>query len=328
MIISKTPFRVSLFGGGTDFEGYYTNSKYGYGAVLSTSINMYTYMTVNKRIDDNIRVGYSKTENVGSVDEVEHNIIREAMKITGVENGVDIIYLADLPLDSVGIGLASSSALAVGVLNALYAFQGKHAPSKLLAEKACEIEIDRLKNPIGKQDQYAVAFGGLRRYQFNADGSVFDDPVIIRRDTLRGLQENLMFFYTGITRKSSTVLKEQKKNIEDRMETLDRLVEIANEAETRLQNNDLSQIGGLLDDAWQLKKQMAKNVSNPIINDMYDAAKSAGALGGKILGAGGGGFLMCYVEPKDQDSVRKALSKYREMDIEFEPQGSKIVYTG
>lgn len=326
MIISRTPFRISFFGGGTDFEDYYVNSKYGYGAVISTAINMYTYMTINKRIDDKIRIGYSKTEYVDSVDEIEHNIIREAMRITGVSKGVDIIYMADVPLDSAGIGLASSSALAVGVLNALYAYEGRHTSSELLAKGACEIEIDRLKNPIGKQDQYAVAFGGLRRYQFNKDGSVYDDPVIIRHETLKELQSRLMFFYTGVTRKSSSVLVEQKENIYNKMDILDRLVEITNEAEDQLQSNDLSQFGTLLDDAWNLKRQMASNVSTAMIDDMYKAAKKSGALGGKILGAGGGGFLMLYVPAEYQDKVRASLHSYNEMKVGFEPQGSKIVY--
>lgn len=326
MIISRTPFRVSLFGGGTDFEGYYRNSRFGYGKVISTTINMYTYMTVNKRIDDNIRIGYSKTENVENVNEIEHNLIREAMKITGVSKGVDIIYMADIPLDSAGIGLASSSALAVGVLNALYAYKGKHVPPELLAKEACEIEIKRLLNPIGKQDQYAVAFGGFRSYQFNEDGTVFDNPIICKRETLRQLQSRLLFFYTGVTRKSSTVLKEQRQNIVDRMQVLDRLVEISEEAINELENNDLSQIGIMLNDAWMLKKQMASNVSNSLIDNMYKTAIEAGAVGGKILGAGGGGFLMVYVPEDKQDNVRNALSGYKEMNIEFEPQGSKIIY--
>lgn len=326
MIISRTPFRVSLFGGGTDFAGYYKNSRYGYGAVISTAVNMYTYMTVNKKFDGKIRVSYSKTEHVSAVDEVEHNLIREAMKITGVTSGIDIMYMADIPLDSAGIGLASSSALAVGILNALYAYKGRHVSAEVLAKEACDIEIGRLKNPIGKQDQYAVAFGGFRRYQFNADESVFDDPVIFRKETMKELEDRLMFFYTGVTRKSSSVLKEQKKNIDDRMETLDRLVEIANQAQVELESNDLSQIGVLLDDAWRLKRQMASKVSNPKIDEMYDAAKDAGALGGKILGAGGGGFLMVYVPEDRQENVRNALRGYKEIEVGFEPQGSKIIY--
>lgn len=326
MIISRTPLRISLFGGGSDFAGYYENSKFGYGAVLSTSIDKYTYMTVNRKFDDMIRVSYSKTEHVNNVNEVEHNIIREAMKITGVTKGVDIVYMADVPLGSTGVGLASSSALAVGILNALYAYNGIHVSADRLAQEACKIEIDKLKNPIGKQDQYAVAFGGLRRYQFNADGTVFDDPIICNKKTFETLQKRLMFFYTGKTRRSSTVLKEQKSNIKEKQTALDQLVETVNQAQKSIEDNNLLDIGKMLDDAWQIKKGLASKISNNEIDEMYNIAKKAGAIGGKILGAGGGGFLMLYAMEEKQNDVRKVLNKYREVDIKFEPQGSKIIY--
>lgn len=326
MIISRTPLRVSLFGGGSDFVDYYEHSKFGYGAVLSTSVNMYTYMTVNKKFDDMIRVSYSKTEHVDDVEKVEHNIIREAMKITGVEKGVDIVYMADVPLASAGVGLASSSSLAVGVLNALYAYNGIHASADRLAKDACQIEIDRLKNPIGKQDQYAVAFGGLRRYQFNADGTVFDNPIISDRQTMEALQRRLMFFYTGQTRQSSTVLEEQKGNIPDKKHALDELVEIVNKAQQCIESNNLLDVGAMLDDAWKIKRSLASRVSNDEIDEMYGKARNAGALGGKILGAGGGGFLMLYVMEERQENVKKVLGKYQMVDIRFEPQGSKIIY--
>lgn len=326
MIISRTPFRVSLFGGGTDFADYYRTSKYGYGVVISTTVNRYTYFTVNNRFEDMIRVSYSKTEYVNSVDEVEHNIIREAMRIVGIKKGIDVVYMADIPLASKGIGLASSSAMAVGVLNALYAYQGIYASADRLAQEACEIEIDRLKNPIGKQDQYAVAFGGLRRYQFNADDTVYDNPVICKKETIETLQNRLMFFYTGDMRDSSMVLNEQKNNIESKRGELDALVEIANKAESCLQKNNITEIGKLLDEAWALKRNLASKVSNEKINFMYEKAKSAGASGGKILGAGGGGFLMLYVDEDRQENVRNALSDYQSIDMRFEPQGSKIIY--
>lgn len=326
MIISRTPFRASLFGGGTDLADYYENSRFGYGAVVSTAINMYTYITVNKKFDDKIRVGYSKTEIVDSIDEIEHNIIREALKIVGIEKGIDIVYMADVPLDSAGIGLASSSALAVGVLNALYAYVGKHVSAERLAKEACQIEIDILKNPIGKQDQYAVAYGGLQRYQFNRDGSVFSDPIICKKETKAQLEKNLMFFYTGITRKSSTVLTEQKAKIPQKKVSLDRLIELTNEAQDALQANDLDCIGRMLHEAWLLKRQFASNVSNDVIDDMYNRAMDAGALGGKILGAGGGGFLMVYVPEEKQANVKKAIQEYKCVNVGFEPQGSKIIY--
>lgn len=326
MIISRTPFRVSLFGGGTDFADYYREGKYGYGVAVSTAITMYTYITINKTFDDMIRVSYSDVEYVASVDDIQHNIVREAMKLTGTLKGVEVVYMSDIPLGSAGIGLASSSALAVGVLNALYAHKGMHVSAERLASEACEIEIDILKNPIGKQDQYAVAYGGFRRYQFNADGTVFSDPVIARRETLKELCSRLMFFYTGITRKSSVVLTEQKANIGRSRHYLDGLVELSDEAQKKLEANDISDIGKMLDEAWGLKKKLAGNVTNEVIDGMYSAARTAGADGGKILGAGSGGFLMLYVLPERQEAVRRALRGYKEISVEFEPQGSKIIY--
>lgn len=326
MIISRTPFRVSFFGGGTDLGDYYRNSKFGYGAVVSTAVNRYTYITVNKKFDDMIRVSYSKTEHVASVDEIEHNIIREALKIVGIEKGIDIVYMADIPLGSAGIGLASSSAIAVGTLNALYAYLGKHVSAEQLAREACQIEIEALKNPIGKQDQYAVAYGGLNYYQFNKDESVFVDPVICEGKTKATLEENLMFFYTGVTRISSHILTEQKANIPNKQKCLDQMVDMTNVMREALQNNDLQEIGKQLKQAWELKRQLASGITNPIIDDMYTRALDAGALGGKILGAGGGGFLMLYVEKASQEKVRKALEEYKEVPMRFEAQGSKIIY--
>lgn len=326
MIISRTPLRASFFGGGSDLSGYYKNSACGYGAVLSTAIDMYIYITVNKKFDDQIRVSYSKTEIVDSVDQIEHNIIREALKIAGVEKGIEIVYMGDVPLGSAGVGLASSSALAVGVLHALFAYQGKAVPAEFLAQKACEIEIGRLGNPIGKQDQYAVAYGGFNRYRFNADESVFVDPVICRTETKKALQDNLMFFYTDMTHVSSHILSEQKENIPQKMKNLDRMVEMSSAAERLLQQNAIDDFGALLDEAWKLKKGLASGISIPGIDEMYTAARKAGALGGKILGAGGGGFMMLYVPQNRQQSVRDALSAYQERKITFEPEGSKIIY--
>lgn len=326
MIISKTPLRASLFGGGTDLEDYYTVGKYGYGCVLSTAVNMYTYMTVNQKFDDKIRVSYSKTELVDSVDEVEHNIIREAMQIVGVERGIDIVYMADVPLTTAGIGLASSSSLAVGILNALHAYHGIHASAQRLAEGACDIEINHLKNPIGKQDQYAVAYGGINRFQFNRDGSVFVDPVICKSATIQRLQDNLLFFYTGTTRVSSSILQDQKKNIPDRIQVLDRLVELVTEAEKCLYAGDCDAVGALLHENWMLKKQLSRGISNPEIDGMYEKARRAGAIGGKILGAGGGGFLMLYVPQGRQSEITRLFSGYVRKDIRFERQGSRIIY--
>jgi D-glycero-alpha-D-manno-heptose-7-phosphate kinase len=323
MIISRTPMRVSFLGGGSDLAVYYGR---GYGQVLSTAIDRYIFITVNKKFDDLIRVSYSKTEMVDHVDKVEHNIIREAMKIVGVERGVEIVYMGDIPLGSAGIGLGSSSSLAVGVLNALYAYVGKHVSAERLAREACEIEIDRLGHPMGKQDQYAAAYGGFNRYRFNKDESVFVDPIIWRRETREALNAKLLMFYTGVERHSSTILADQQSGIKDNAGYLDQMVALSETMREMLVKNDLHAVGELLHQGWMGKRNLAPGVSNPRIDELYEMAREAGAVGGKILGAGGGGFLMLYVEEPDQPKVRAALAELKESPFRFEPQGSKIIY--
>lgn len=326
MIISKTPLRASFFGGGTDFKDYYENSRYGYGSVISTALNMYVYIMVCKRFDSKIRVCYTNNEFVDSVDQIQHNIIREALKIAGIENGIDIVYSADIPLGSAGIGLASSSALAVGVLNALYAYKGEYVSPKKLAKKACEIEIERLKNPIGIQDQYACAYGGFRIYKFWSDGKVSAIPVNAPFGHIKKLKSNLMLYYTGITRVSSEILSEQKENIADKAETLDRMLEMVDIAVQKVTSGDTEQWGKLLDQAWNMKKGLASKISNENINLMYEKAKKAGAVGGKILGAGGGGFLLLYVPDESRKNVEKAMQGYKKVDFDFENEGSRIIF--
>lgn len=326
MIISKTPLRASFFGGGTDFKDYYENSRYGYGSVISTALNMYVYIMICKRFDSHIRVCYTKNEFVTSVDQIEHNIIREALKIVGIENGIDIVYSADIPLSSAGVGLASSSALAVGVLNALYTYKGEYASPEKLARMACEIEINRLGNPIGVQDQYACAYGGFRTYKFWADGSVSSIPVCVSRKTLEELQQHLMLYYTGQTRISSEILAEQKDNIVDKDKVLNQMLEMVEVSIQALSCGDIERWGWMLDEAWNKKKSLASKVSNQEINNMYEKAKEAGATGGKVLGAGGGGFLLLYVPDENKASVREALKEYKEVDFNFENEGSRIIF--
>jgi len=323
MIISRTPLRASFAGGGTDFPDFY---HLDYGAVVSTTMNRYIYITVNKKFDDHIRVSYSKTEVVESVEQIEHNIIREALIIVGIKKGIEIVYMGDIPLGSAGIGLGSSSSLAVGVLNALYAFKGEHVSAERLAREACKIEIDILKYPIGKQDQYAVAYGGFNYYQFNKDESVYVDPIIYYKKTKEELNRKLLLFYTGIARVSSDILEGQKRNTTKNFEYLRKIAALAKELRKRLIKNDLNSFGEILHEGWLLKKKLAHGISNDKINESYEKARKAGAIGGKILGAGGGGFLLLYCEEKNQDKVRKALSYFKETPFEFEPQGSKIIY--
>lgn len=323
MIISRTPMRVSFVGGGSDLSVYYQR---GHGSVVSTAIDRYIYITVNKKFDDLIRVSYSKAELVESVDQVEHNIIREALKMTGVERGVEVVYMGDIPLGSAGIGLGSSSSLTVGVLNALYAYTGRHVSAEHLAEKACEIEIDILGHPIGKQDQYIAAYGGFNFIRFNRDESVFVDPIICKKETRTKLNQKLLLFYTGIERISSTILETQKANINENYKFLDEMVTLSERMRESLVNNDIAAFGELLHEGWEHKKKLSHNVSNNGIDECYEKARKAGAVGGKILGAGGGGFLLLYCEENLQNDVRRALSNLKESPFSFEPQGSKIIY--
>lgn len=326
MIISKTPLRCSFFGGGTDFHDYYENSRFGYGSTISTALDMYVYITVNRNFNNQIRLCYSGNELVNSVEEVKHNIIREALKLVGIESGIEIFYSADIPLSSAGIGLASSSALAVGVLNALHAYKGEFVSPEQLAKEACHIEIDCLGQKIGIQDQYAVAYGGFKRYRFNRDSSVTVMPVICDYENQIKLENNLMLFFTGLTRDSRKILSEQTQTISEKMAMLDGLTETVDRTYESLMAGRIDDWGRELDKAWEVKKKFAGGVSNPLIDEMYSAAQRSGALGGKILGAGGGGFLLLYVPEDKQASVRQALAGYREVPFHFEPQGSHIIF--
>lgn len=323
MIISRTPMRISLAGGGSDLNVYY---RRGYGSVVSTAIDKFIYITVNKKFDDLIRVSYSKTEIVKSLDDLEHNIIREALKIVGVHQGIEVVYMGDIPLGSAGTGLGSSSSLAVGVLNALYAYKGQHVSAEQLAQKACEIEIEILGHPIGKQDQYIAAYGGFNHIRFNNDESVYVDPIICRRQTKEQLNRKLLLFYTGIERLSSDILTEQKENITNNYKLLDQMVRLSQDIRECLNKNEFRAVGELLHRGWELKKGLATNISNNGINEYYYRARDAGAIGGKVIGAGGGGFLLFYCDEENQNKVRNALSNLKENPIRFEPQGSKIIY--
>ena len=327
MIISKTPLRMSFFGGGTDFRTYFENSRFGYGSVISTALDMYVYITVNKRFDEKIRLVYHGNELVDSVEVVKHDIIRNALQLTGIEKGIEIVYSADIPMSGAGIGLSSSSALAVGVMNALHAYKGEHATPEQLAREACHIEIDRIGQRIGIQDQYAVAYGGFRRYRFYANGQVSAEPVVCKRENLKMLTDNLLLFYTGSGRDSRKILSEQSETITEKMQRLDKLVEAVDRNYHYLRSGNVDQWGIELDQAWEIKKTFAGGVSNPEIDRMYETAKKAGALGGKILGAGGGGFMLLYVPGERQDAVRDALKEYREIKYAFESAGSQIIFS-
>jgi D-glycero-alpha-D-manno-heptose-7-phosphate kinase len=327
MIISKTPLRASFFGGGTDFRDYFEHSEEGRGAVLSTALNMHVYITVNQKFDDKIRVVYTGNELVDSVDEIKHNIIREALKLVGIEKGIEVIYMADIPLSGAGVGLASSSALTVGVLNALHAYRGEYVTPEQLAKEACYIEIERIGQQIGIQDQYAVAYGGFNRYYFNNDGTVCVTPVVGQADTVRRLKNRLMLFYTGKTRDSKKIFEEQNAVRVDKTAMLNDLVRTVDYAYTSLMEGNIDVWGTELDRTWKIKKQFASGISNSDIDLMYDKAKAAGAVGGKILGAGGGGFMLLYVPEEYQEGVKNAMQEYRLVELDFDAQGSRIIFS-
>jgi len=294
MIISRTPLRISFAGGGTDLSAFYKNQP---GAVTSTAINKYLYVTINKKFDNRIRVSYSKTENVDHVDDLHHGLVREAMKLTGLDRGVEITTIADIP--SRGTGLGSSSSLTVGLLNALYAYQGIMRSRQTLANEACQIEIDILGEPIGKQDQYIAAYGGIQYIQFNPDESVYVDPVICSPKTKLALEKHMLLFYTGITRKASKILTKQIKNTGKKSENLKKMKELSEKVRDSICKNKVNDVGKYLHRGWLYKKELANGISNPIIDEYYEKALSVGALGGKILGAGGGGFLLIFCELKN-----------------------------
>lgn len=328
MIISKTPLRASFFGGGSDFKEYFEKSTLGYGQVLSAALDMHVYITVNKKFDDKIRVVYNGNELVDNVDELKHNIIREALKLTGVTKGIEVIYMADIPLSTAGIGLASSSALAVGVLNALHAYKGEYVTQEVLAKEACHIEIDLLGQRIGIQDQYAVSFGGFKRYRFLRDDTVDIVPLIISNDKRKSLYNNIMLFYTGITRDSSKILSEQSDNIENKRDMFDDFVRTVDKVYKELNDGNIDIVGSELNRTWQIKKSLSTGISNNLIDNMYNAAISVGAIGGKILGAGGGGFMLLYVKDENKANVRAALKEYREVPFRVDSEGSRIIFVG
>jgi D-glycero-alpha-D-manno-heptose-7-phosphate kinase len=324
MIITRTPLRVSFCGGGTDLPSYYQKEQ---GEVVSSALDKYVYITINRLspyFENRILLKYSQSELVNSVDEIHHPIIREAMKLTGVVDSVEIASMADIPA---GTGLGSSSTYAVGLLHALHAFKGEYVSGRQLAHEACQIEIERLGDPIGKQDQYIAAYGGMCRIRFNPDESVFVDPVICSPHTRKALQDNLLIFYTGITRRAGDILQIQKATTDQKMDVLTRMKDLCGQILEVLQDGrSLHRFGEILHEAWLNKRTLVREISNDSINDYYEKALEAGAIGGKLLGAGGGGFLLFYVEPQNQSRVRKALMGLQELPFRFEQQGSKVIY--
>ena len=319
MIITRTPFRISFCGGGSDLPSYYKKNG---GCVISTSINKYMYIVSHRSFFPHQTVlKYSETESVDNLDKIKHNIFRECLKQESVE-GIEIASIADVPQ---GTGLGSSSSFTVGLLNNLKCYKREYATKHELAESACNMEINVCGAPIGKQDQYAAAYGGLNFYQFNRDGSVSVEPVLLPSDKYSELEENLIMLYVGGEHSASAILKEQNSNIsskEDKENGQKKIVEMAYELKKQLELGNIDVLGEILDANWQIKRTLANGISNPKFDEWYDMALKNGALGGKILGAGGSGFFLFYVPKEKQEKFRKAMLCLPEMKFKFDHQGT------
>ncbi|VEN74296.1 GHMP kinase [Candidatus Desulfarcum epimagneticum] len=323
MVIVKTPLRVSFAGGGSDMADFYLKEP---GKVVSAAIDKFVYAIVKERFDDDIYINYSRKECVSAVSDIRHDLVREAMKSAGVEKGIELTTLADIP--SSGSGLGSSSAVTVALLHVLYAYRNILVTAERLAEEACRIEIDILGKPIGKQDQFAAAYGGVNRFVFLPDGSVDRLPLAMSGKEKRDFASLLFLYYTGISRKADAILSVQKTNLasSDKRAAMRKMVALADEFADAMEAGDIGSCGRILDENWRLKQTMASSISNDEIRGMYDAAKKAGALGGKIAGAGGGGFMLLMAGRQNQAAVFESMKGRRELPFMFENSGSKVIF--
>lgn len=323
MIITKTPFRVSFCGGGSDLAAFYHQHE---GCVLSTSIDKYLYLSIHPYFySKEILLKYSENELVDDVRKIKHPIFRTVLQDMDV-NGIEIVSTADVPS---GTGLGSSSTFTVGLLHAINVYKRSFCSKGWLAEKACDVEINQLGAPIGKQDQYAAAFGGLNFIRFHSDDTVSVEPIVMKAETYKKLEKNLLMFYTGIKHDANKILAVQKKNMmdEEKINNLLQMTSLANEMKIALEKNDLTSFAEILDANWHLKRTLAKGVTSSVIDDIYEKALQHGASGGKLLGAGGGGFLLFYCEAERQDELRHSLN-LEEFSFHFEHDGTSIVYIG
>lgn len=324
MIISQTPLRMSFTGGGSDLPSFYR--RHG-GAVISTTIQKYVYVTVNKKFDNGIRIAYSKNEEVANIQEIEHRLVRASMEFLGIDGGIEITTIADIP--SRGTGLGSSSSFTVGLLHALNAYRGRYVSREQLGSDSCHIEIECCGEPIGKQDQYAAAYGGFNLIEFHPDESVIVSPVICERQTIETIERNIMLFYTGVTRSASELLKRQSEEIdrsEKKQNVLRKMVALAYALRDELHGNNTDAFGEILHENWMLKRSLTHGISTADITEWYEVARQAGAVGGKILGAGAGGFLMLYASQHKHEAIKKALHMLRPIHISFDRLGSRIIF--
>jgi len=320
MIITRTPFRVSFAGGGSDLKEFYARN--GYGAVIGAAIRKYMYIVIHPYFQDKIRIKYSRTEDVESAEEVEHPLVRESLKKVKIEKGIEIASFADV---SAGTGLGSSSAFTVGLLHALYAYKGKRVSRERLAKEACEIEIDILGEPIGKQDQYMAAYGGVNHIKFNGDGSVKVSPVGIKTQARKKLEKNLYLYYIGGSRKSGDILEEQMNNMSkgDKFENMRKMVDLVEKIKKALHAGDIDSVGNMLHEGWMYKKRMANGITNDSIDRIYDKFMRYGTIGGKLLGAGGAGFLLIYTGGHED---LKGKLGYKALPFNIDMEGSKVIF--
>ena len=323
MIISRTPLRVSFCGGGTDIDGFSMSEPSG-GRVVSTAINKYVYVTMNRRFDDRIRISYSSMEDVDSVSRIQHGLVREAMRLTGIESGVEITTIADIP--GRGTGLGSSSSVTVGLLNAMHSFQGREPSKEQLAEEACKIEIEIMGAPIGRQDQYAASFGGINSISFG-EGGVAVEPIEIENDLLSRVSRNFTLVFTGMTRSASEVLSEESEDELDKSNRMRVIREHADKAAIMFQNGDLDSIGDLLNETWNAKRGISSLITNQSIDELHGRVMSSGAKGAKLLGAGNGGFLLVYGGDGLRNTLQSELGPgFRMFPLDIDFSGSVIIH--
>jgi D-glycero-alpha-D-manno-heptose-7-phosphate kinase len=327
MIVARTPFRISFAGGGSDIPSYYRQaaSLESAGAVVSTTIDKYIYIVIHPYFHNKLRIRYAKTEDVDRVEEIQHPLVRECLQMLRVDKGMEIASFADVPA---GTGMGSSSAFTVCLLHALHALRSHAVTAEHLAEQACDIEINRAHEPIGKQDQYATTFGGLNYIRFHKNESVEVAPIRCSVETKSDLEQHLMLFYVGQERPARSILIEQGQNMsnKDKLVRVEKMVELASELRRVLEKDDISSFGEILDEGWKLKSCLAAGISNSMVETNYKLAKEAGAAGGKLLGAGGGGFLLLFCRPERQSQVREALSDLREMQFKMTASGSQVIH--
>ena len=321
MILTRTPLRISFIGGGTDLPSFY--EKYEYGSVISTAINQYVFIGINGRFDGLIRLAYSKNEIINDINDIENDRIKYALRNLHISSGIEIFYISDIPKN---MGLGGSSTFTVGLLNSLYTFKNEKINSNRLAEEACEIEINQLENPIGKQDQYASAFGGLNYIKFYADGSVSVKPISVDKSLLKRFINNFLFIYLNKPHDSSLILNDVNNNIKKNLSHLNQLNLLTKQFYEDLLKGDITSYIEILKESWEIKKKTSAMISDSEIDDLYNKAISSGAEAGKVLGAGGGGFLMIYVPYEKQNSFISRFENLKILKFEIDSYGSKIIY--